>query len=65
VSQRLTAFGGEPFGDLETTPLDQVSLVRRKEFVHHRASLRLQLRSLCMLAHIYMECPRPETSVKC
>jgi hypothetical protein len=34
VGQRLTGhFRRKPFSDLEPAPLDQVSLVRRKEFV--------------------------------
>ena len=34
VGQLLTVpFRGKPFGDLKTTPLDQISFVRGKEFV--------------------------------
>ena len=65
VGQLLTGhFRRRPFGDLEPAPLDQVSLVRRKEFVEHLESLRLRPLSLCLLAHIYMESPRAETRVK-
>ena len=42
----------KPFGDLDPASLDQVSFVRRKEFVEHLASIRLRARSLCMLAHV-------------
>jgi len=43
VGQLFTGhFRRKPFGDLEPAPLDQVSLVRRKEFVEHLESLRLR-----------------------
>ena len=59
VSQLLTGpFRRQPLGDLEPAPLNQISLVRRKEFVEHSESLRLPWLSLCMLAHTYMERPR-------
>jgi hypothetical protein len=45
-------FRRKPFGDLETAPLDQVSFVRREEFVEHLARLRLHPPWLCMLPHI-------------
>ena len=61
VSQLLTGhFRRKPSGDLEAAPLDQVSLVRRKEFVEHVESLRLRSRSLCLPAHIYKERSRAQ-----
>ena len=65
VGQILTGhFRRKAFGDLEPAPLDQVSLVRGKEFVEHLASLRLRWRSLCMPPYIEVECQRADTRVK-
>ena len=53
MGQLLTGhFRRKPLSDLEPAPRDQVSFVRRKEFVEHLASLRLRALRLCMLAHI-------------
>ena len=49
---RTGHFRRKPPGDLDPAPRDQVSFVRRKEFVEHIESLRLRSVSLCMLAHI-------------